>query len=220
MSQPLIDEPCGVSDHIFYMAQWLKHLGFHLQKAACASAPLDEHKRPAWRTKTGPQILRAAKAPHTLLLFGAAVRFPRWGTLTYTWARRGQPPTVKPSGTRQGDQVFGLLDYVTEHFFSHGQDGRLNSAASLALRQRVLAQTSQPLVLVQGGAKYHPSAATTACCAQQAARLQVCQLPTDAPDYNPMEKRWQKIKQQDTPRHYFPPSTLSKCEHFPLNRSV
>jgi hypothetical protein len=32
----------------------------------------------------------------------------------------------------------------------------------------------------------------------------VCQLPTYSPDYNPIEKLWKKIKQQDTPLHYFP----------------
>ena len=40
--------------------------------------------------------------------------------------------------------------------------------------------------------------------AQQTARLQVFQLPTYSPDYNPIEKLWKKIKQQDTHLHYFP----------------
>jgi hypothetical protein len=34
--------------------------------------------------------------------------------------------------------------------------------------------------------------------------LQVSQLPTYSPDYNPIEKLWKKIKQQDTHLHYFP----------------
>jgi transposase len=34
--------------------------------------------------------------------------------------------------------------------------------------------------------------------------LQVFQLPTYSPDYNPIEKLWKKIKQQDTHLHYFP----------------
>src|SRR5262249_34075422 len=36
------------------------------------------------------------------------------------------------------------------------------------------------------------------------ARLQIVQLPTYSPDYNPIEKLWKKIKQQDTHLHYFP----------------
>ena len=56
----------------------------------------------------------------------------------------------------------------------------------------------------QDGSKYHTSAETNAFFAQQTARLQVFQLPTYSPDYNPIEKLWKKIKQQDTHLHYFP----------------
>jgi transposase len=57
---------------------------------------------------------------------------------------------------------------------------------------------------MQDGARYHTSAETTAFFAQQTARLQVFPLPPYSPDYNPMEKLWKKIKQQDTPLHSFP----------------
>jgi transposase len=204
MIQQLIYEHFGVYYNVFYIAQLLKNLGFSFQKAAFVSDHLDEHKRQAWRTKTWPQILRAAKAKHALLLFGDEASFPQWGTLTYTWARRGQQPTVQTSGKRKGYKVFGLIDYFTGHFFYQGQDGRLNSAAYIAFLRRVLAQTTQPILLIQDGAKYHTSAETKAFFAQQTARLQVFQLPTYSPDYNPIEKLWKKIKQQDTHLHYFP----------------
>ena len=55
-----------------------------------------------------------------------------------------------------------------------------------------------------GWAKYHTSAETKAFFAQQTARLQIVQLPTYSPDYNPIEKLWKKIKPQDTHLHYFP----------------
>jgi hypothetical protein len=58
--------------------------------------------------------------------------------------------------------------------------------------------------LMQDGARYPTSAETKAFFAQQAARLQVVQLPTYAPDDNPIEKLWKKITQQETHRHYFP----------------
>ena len=68
----------------------------------------------------------------------------------------------------------------------------------------MLAQTTPPILLIQDGARYPTSAAPKAFFAQQAARLQVFQLPTYSPAYNPMEKRWKKSKQQDTHLHYFP----------------
>ena len=204
MIQQLIYDRFGVFYNVFYIAQLLKNLGFSFQKAAFVSDHLDEAKRQAWRTTTWPQILRRAKERHALLLFGDEASFPQWGTLTYTWARRGQQPKVKTCGKRKGYKVFGLIDYFTGHFFYQGQDGRLNSAAYIAFLTRVLAQTTQPIILIQDGAKYQTSAETKAFFAQQTARLEVVQLPTYSPDYNPIEKLWKKIKQQDTHLHYFP----------------
>ncbi|MGH9832631.1 MAG: transposase [Blastocatellia bacterium] len=34
--------------------------------------------------------------------------------------------------------------------------------------------------------------------------MTVFQLPSYSPDYNPIEKLWKKIKQQETHLHYFP----------------
>jgi transposase len=204
MIQQMIYDRFGILYNVFYIAQLLKNLGFSYQKAAFVSAHLDEGKRQAWRTTTWPQILRLAKERKALLLFGDEASFPQWGTLTYTWARRGQQPKVKTSGKRKGYKVFGLIEYFTGRFFSQGQEGRLNSTAYIAFLQRVLEHTTQPIVLIQDGAKYHTSAETKAFFARQTIRLQVFQLPTYSPDYNPIEKLWKKIKQHETHLHYFP----------------
>jgi transposase len=204
MIQQLIVERFGVYYNVFYIAQLLKNLGFSYQKAAFVSDHLNEAKRQEWRTQTWPQILRRAHARNALLLFGDEASFPQWGTLTYTWARRGQQPQVKTSGKRKGYKVFGLIDYFTGRLFYQGQEGRLNSATYIAFLKGVLEHTTRPIILIQDGARYHTSAATTAFFAQQTARLQVFQLPTYSPDYNPIEKLWKKIKQQDTHLHYFP----------------
>ena len=204
MIQQLICERFGGYYNVFYIAQLLKNLGFSFQKAAFVSDHLDENTRQAWRTTTWPQILRLAKERQALLLFGDEASFPQWGTLTYTWARRGQQPQVKTSGKRKGYKVFGLIEYFTGAFFYQGQDGRLNSAAYIVFLRRVLAQTTQPIIRIQEGAKYHTSAEMKAFFAQQTARLQVVQLPTYSPDYNPIEKLWKKSKQQETHLHYFP----------------
>ena len=204
MIQQLISARFGVLYNVFYSAQWLKHLGFSFQKAAFVSEHLDEQKRAEWRTKTWPQLRRTAQRKKALLLCGDEASLPQWGTLTSTWARRGQQPKVKTSGKRKGYKVFGLIDYFTGAFFYQGQEGRLNAAASLACLRRVLAHTTQSIILIQDGARYHTSAETKTFFAQQAPRLQVAQLPTYAPDYNPIEKLWKKIKQQETPLHSFP----------------
>ena len=41
-------------------------------------------------------------------------------------------------------------------------------------------------------------------CAAHADRLTVSQLPSYSPDYNPIEKLWKQVKQEDTHLVYFP----------------
>jgi len=204
MVQQMIFERFGVYYNVFYIAQLLKNLGFSYQKAAFVSDHLDEQKRQEWRTTTWPQLVRRAKERKALLLFGDEASFPQWGTLTYTWARRGQQPQVKTSGKRKGYKVFGLIEYFTGRLFYQGQEGRLHSTTYIAFLKGVLEQTTHPIILIQDGARYHTSTETKAFFTQHAARLQVCQLPTYSPDYNPIEKLWKKIKQHETHLHYFP----------------
>jgi transposase len=204
MIQQVIDDRFGVFYHVFSSAQFLKNLGCSSQKAAFVSDHLDVGKRTTWCTTTWSQMLRLAEEGKALRLFGEEASLPQWGTRTYTWARRGQQPQVKTAGTRQGDNVFGLMDDFTGRLLYHGQAGRLNAAAYIIFLTRVLEHTTPDIMLMQDGPKYHTSAETKACFAQQTARLQVFQLPTYAPDDNPMEKLWKKSQPHDPPFHYFP----------------
>jgi hypothetical protein len=168
-------------------------------------------------------MLRRATERQAWLLCGDEASVPPWGPLTYTWARRGQHPQGKTSGKRKGSQVCGLMDDFTGQLFGQGQEGRLNSATSMAFLPRGLARTTQCILLIEG-AQSQTSPETKAFCAQEAARLQGVQLPTYSPDYNPIEKLWQKSKQQDTHLHSVPPfealtdkveQALLKCANIP-----
>ena len=194
----------GVCYNVFSIAPRLKTRGCRGQKAACVSAPRDADKRNAWRPTTWPPRLRRATARQALRLCGDAASFPPWGTLTDTGARRGPPPQGKTCGTRPGETVCGLMESCTGRRCSHGQAGRRNSAASMAFLTRVWAHPPHPLLLLQAGAQYHPSAETTAGFPPQAARLQGCPFPTYAPDDTPIETRWKKSTPHDTPLHSFP----------------
>jgi len=55
-----------------------------------------------------------------LILFGDEVSFPQWGSLSHTWARQGQQPTVKTTGKRKGYKVFGFIEYFSGRLFLSG----------------------------------------------------------------------------------------------------
>ena len=204
MIQHLIHERFGMMYSVNYISQLLKNMGFSYQKARFVADHLNPEEREQWLQQTWPEILRIAKHKQAYLLFGDEASFPQWGTLSYTWARKGQQPTIETSGKRKGYKVFGLIDYFTGRFFYKCQEERLNSATYIDYLEGILRQTRKHIVLVQDGAPYHTSAATRAFFEAHKDRLTVYNLPSYSPDYNPIEMLWKKVKEMGTHLHYFP----------------
>jgi transposase len=73
----------------------------------------------------------------------------------------------------------------------------------MAFLTAVLAQTCQPIILIQDGARYHTSHALRAFFAAHADRLRVFQLPAYSPDFNPIEALWKKVRKHATHLKYF-----------------
>jgi len=202
--QDLIWREFGVRYNCHYLSTLLHNLGFSYQKARFLSDHLDTERRRVWLEQEWPQLVQQARAQGALLLFGDEASFAQWGVLSYTWAPRGQQPTVLTCGKRKAYKVFGLIDYFSGRLFAQGQTERFTSASYTTFLRTVLAQTSQPLILIQDGARYHTSADTRAFFAHHAARLRVYQLPSYSPDYNPIEHLWKNMKKRTTHNRYFP----------------
>jgi transposase len=207
MIQDLIQRHFGVAYHPHYIATLLKNMGFSYQKARFVSDHLNEAKRLEWRQSRWPKILRQAKQRRALLLFGDEASFAQWGSLSYTWAPKGQQPEVPTSGKRKAYKVFGLIDYFSGRFFYQAHAGRFNSQSYAAFLLEVLSQTTQPVVVIQDGARYHTSKALQAFFETHADRLTIEQLPAYSPDFNPIEHLWKKVKKEATHLKHFPEFT-------------
>lgn len=202
--QDLILREFGRLYNSHYLAAFLRNLGFTYQKARFVSDHLDPERRRIWREQEWPAIRQAAETQGALLLFGDEASFAQWGSLAYTWARRGQQPTVPTCGKRKALKAFGLIDYGSGRFFHRAHTERFTAASYCAFLTQVLAETTQPIILLQDGAKYHTANDTRAFLAAHAARLTVYQLPGYSPDFNPIEHLWKNLKKRTTHLRYFP----------------
>jgi transposase len=201
--QDLILQRFNVTYHPHYICQLLDQLGFSFQKARFISDHLDEAARDLWLTETWPEIVRLARKKHALILFGDEVSFAQWGSLSYTWAPKGQQPTVKTSGRRKGYKVFGLIEYFSGRLFWKGAIDRFTTESYAAFLTEVLAQTDKHLILIQDGARYHTSKAMKDFFEEHADRLTMFQLPSYSPDFNPIEYLWRNVKKDATHLKYF-----------------
>ena len=199
----LIGREFGVLYNRHYVCTLLHNLGFSFQKARFVSDHLDAAKRLVWLQDQWPTSLRAAKRCKGWILFEDEASFAQWGSLSYTWARRGHQPEVPTSGKRKGYKVCGAIEYFSGRLFSQGIEGRFNSESYQTFLQMIMAQTTAHLFLIHDGARYHTSASTTAFLVAHQARITEYPLPSYSPDYNPIEYLWKKTKQRATHNKYF-----------------
>jgi len=111
--QVLIEREFQVCYERFYICELLGNLDYSFQKARFVSDHLDEAKRQAWIQQDWPRILKQARRRKAMILFGDEASFPQWGSLSYTWARKGEQPQVKTTGKRKAYKVFGLIEYFS-----------------------------------------------------------------------------------------------------------
>ena len=111
---------------------------------------------------------------------------------------------VKTTGRRRAYKVFGLIEFFGGRLFYQGIEGKFNGGSYIAFLTQVLAQTTEPLFLVQDGAPYHRAAPVKAFFAEHRDRLHVTHLPSYSPDYNHIEFLWRATKRQATHNRYFP----------------
>lgn len=201
--QHVILNECGVLYNRHYLCTLLHNLGYSYQKATFVSDHLDPAARQQWLEQTWPAILQRAKQQNALLLFGDEASFPQWGTLSYTWALRGKQPEVRTSGKRKAYKVFGAVDVLSGHLFYQGIDGRFTSQTYQQFLTQVLAQTTQPVILIHDGARYHTSKAMQTFFAAHCERVSVEPLPSYSPDFNPIEHLWQTVREDATHNTYF-----------------
>ena len=193
----------GVLYNRHYVCTLLHNLGFSFQKARFVSDHLDAAKRLAWLQDEWPRILRQAKRRKALILFEDEASFAQWGSLSYTWARRGQQPEVPTSGKRKGYKVFGVIEYFSGRLFYQGIEGRFTSESYHAFLQMIMGQTQAHLFVIHDGARYHTSQSTQAFLAAHSHRLTAEPLPSYSPDDNPIAYLWKKTKQRATHNKYF-----------------
>jgi len=204
--QDLIKKRFGVAYSPHYVAELLRNMGYSYQRARFVSGHIEDvaQERTTWMQETWPEILRLAQEKGSMILFGDEASFAQWGSLSYTWSRRGEQPTVKTSGKRKAYKVMGLIDYFSGQFFYTTHTGRFNSKVYELFLTEVLKEAAQHIIIVQDGASYHTSKAMQTFFAAHDKELAVYQLPRYSPEFNPIEFLWRNVKKHATHLRYFP----------------
>ena len=115
MIDELIFRKFGVHYNPRYLSTLLRKMGLSYQKAGFITDRVDEEhyrqERKRWLEQTWPRLLDKARQNKAVILFGDEVSFAMWGSLSRTWAPRGQQPLVKTKGVRKGLKMYGVIEF-------------------------------------------------------------------------------------------------------------
>lgn len=193
-----------------YLCALLGKMKLSYQKGVFVAAVLDdeEHqkKRKEWVEKTWPEVLQKAKSKQAIIVFVDEVSFAQWGSLGRTWAPMGKQPKVKTCGKRKGLKMFGAIEFKTGGFRYLERNGKFNGEFYVECLEKLMAEFSCPLILIEDGASYHRSQLVNEFKEEMLSqgRLLTYRLPSYSPDKNPIEKLWRTTKRDATHCKYFP----------------
>ena len=203
MVADLIKKRFGVVFSVKYLPQLLRRIGLSYRKAKFIAAKADPEKRNEWINSIWPALERKAKKSGSKIYFGDESSFALWGSLAYTWGKRGQQKLIPTNGNRKAIKVFGMIEYFSGKLVSQVVDQKLNGESYIEYLKLLLRSTRGRLFIVQDGAPYHKSKVVKGFFAERSDRIQAVQLPSYSPDYNPIECLWRKIKRGFTHNVFF-----------------
>jgi transposase len=188
----------GLSTVQLYLQRW----GLTPQKPLARANERQPAAIAAWLETTYPAIAKRARAARAVIYWGDETGISNQDQIGRSHAPRGKTPTVARIAKRISRSMIsavsnrGLMRFML-------YDGALNADRFIAFLRRLIKDAGQKVVLIVDNLKVHRAGKVTAWVASHAHEIELCSLPSYAPDHNPTEylnnALKQKLRQQPQP---------------------
>jgi transposase len=160
----------------------------------------DDKQRERWLAEEWPKIKETAAKHRAILYFEDEAHIALSPVVGKTWAPRGKTPSVKVTSKRGGFSVMSVISAggsLVFRLFDHriASDEVIDFLKALLIYHR-----RRHLVVVMDNASPHCSKKTLNFINGQK-RLHVFWLPPRSPEFNPDEKAWNHLKNQELKSH-------------------
>lgn len=188
----LIEEKLNMQISIITVGRILKELKITPQKPLRRAYERDPKAIKQWKENEYPKIRKRAKKrkAHIFFLDEAGVRSD--DQLGRTWGRKGQTPIVKITGHRQSVNIVSAVSTKGAFWYMVYTD-RLNAERFIEFLRAFLRRRGKVILIIDG----HPSHRANKVkeyVKSTKGRLELYFLPPYAPDLNPDEFVWNRIK--------------------------
>lgn len=160
----------------------------------------DKKTQDEWLKKIVPEIKRCVKKNNAILYFEDEANVSLVATVGKTWGPIGQKTIIKRTGNRGGVSAISAITKSGNLIFNL-HEKRISSVEIIQFLQQMLEHhPRRHLVVVMNQAKPHVSKITMEFIASQK-RLHIYYLPARSPEFNPDEKVWNHLKNEDLKAH-------------------
>jgi len=177
----------------------LHRVGLTPQKPMRRAYERDDEEIEKWKAETYPEIKKSAKKQGAEIFWLDEASIRSDDPLMRTWGLKGQTPTVKTSGQRQGVSAISALSN-SGGFWYQVYTERLNADVFIESLKDLMKNRKKPIYIITDGHPVHKSKKVREFVASLKGRLRIFILPPYAPDLNPDELVWNYIRQTGTAR--------------------
>ncbi len=178
----------------------LRDAGLTYQKPEREYYEIDEAARKKWLRYEVPKIRRAVKKHRGILYFQDESNISLTAFLGKTWSPCGRTPKANVTGKRAGVAATSAISR-SGHLLFRLLDKRIASKEVIEFLGQMLRHHKRShLIVVMDRAPPHTSKKTRAWIDGQP-RLHVFHLPAYSPDWNPDEKVWNHLKNNELASH-------------------
>ena len=178
----------------------LRELGLTYKKPERRYLEASKELKDEWLKKTVPQIKKTVKKYRAILYFEDEARVRLTATLAKTWSPKGVTPTQEVTGNRSSISAMSAISGSGQLLFRL-YDCNITSQQIVEFLEQMLKHHSRRhLVVVMDGARCHTSKYVKDFLQGQP-RLHVFYLPPYSLEFNPDEKVWEHLKNQELKSH-------------------
>lgn len=195
----LINDRLNIRLGVTAVGDLLHRVGLTPQKPMRRAYERDDAEIEKWKEDTYPELKKSAKKEGAEIFWLDEASIRSDDPLMRTWGLKGQTPTVKTSGQRQGINAISALSN-RGGFWYQVYTERFNADVFIECLKDLIGNRKKPIYIIMDGHPVHKSKKVREFVASMKGRLSIFILPPYAPDLNPDELVWNYIRQTGTAR--------------------
>jgi transposase len=181
----------GLSTVQLYLQRW----GMTPQKPLARAKERSPAAIEAWLESSYPAIAKRAKALRAVIYWGDETGISNQDQIGRSYAPKGQTPVIRRTAKRITQSMIsavsnrGLMRFML-------YEGALNATLFIGFLRRLIKDAAQKVVLIVDNLRVHHAKPVQAWVASHAHEIEICYLPSYAPDHNPGEYLNNDLKQK------------------------